>query len=594
MTVLAPMTSPTTMLTLALSLASLLDVRVHAARPAAPELVTRTYQLATVMPARHGSDYNEVLAPYLWRDRGRYSPTHLGAEGLDDSIAELVMRLFESEFTYEGRAIDYDEGRLRVVAPPKVQEEIQRVLSYLEGTFRRSVELRIDIVERGNDAAPLAGVVTAKEADELIAGGGARVRSHTLRVVPGRIATLDATHEIGLVADYDVEIAERTSQFDPIVLRVGLGTRISARAAIVPGGVRVALLLRDGNQIGDVRERHLGLGALITTEAGSRTVTEAVPLQALSLLHRSLALNLAIADGSVAVIESSVALQTGTSRVAILVRAGAERREPYSSLILAGESARLEIVDLSYVCPPIAHSFGGLLERDRFPHDFDRFLAIDESDEEPVYANTVAGSTSWIEEHIASDLHEQMSLSPWLIAFARKPDPASKLPPSLFGPDSGVFEQAAPSQGVVVGLTLRRTGAGGTVLARASLPAVVGEQTTAILGGETLYIGDADVEVAQGASTIDPILSVAFDGLAVALTPQRTNDGATVLDLCARANVLAGPLVPITVGAPLTLECERAESDDLWLDERLEFAAQGGARRVTFAGGKLALEIELR
>lgn len=591
------------MLTLLLCLASMLDVRVPgtldvrvpATRPAAPELVTKTYELATVLPSRHGSEYAEVLAPYLWREQDSGESSYLGAEALDDSIAELVMRLFEPEFSYEGRAIDYDEGRLRVVAPPKVHDEIQRVLGYLESTFRRSVELRIDILERGIDAAPLAGVMTAKEADDLIAAGGARARSHTLRVAPGRIATLDATREVPLIADYDVNIAERTTQFDPIVTRVGLGTRIAARAAIAPGGVRVALVLRDGNQIGELRERHLDLGAFITTESGSRTVTESVPIQSLSLLHRSLALNLAIADGTVAVIDTSVALQTGSSRVAILVRASTERREPYSSLVLAGESARLEIVDVSYVCPPFAQVQGGLFERDRFPHDIQRFFALGgEFDEQPVQANTSAGSTSWIEESIASELHEQMSLSPWLIAFARKPDPASKLPPSLFGPDSGVFEQAAPSVSVVIGLTLRRPGAGGAVLMRASLPTVIGEQTAAILGGETLYIGDADVEVAQGASTIDPIVLVAFDGLALTLTPQRTNDGATVLDLCARANVLAGPLTPITVGAPLTLECERAESDDLLLDERLVFAATGGARRVTLAGGKLVLDIELR
>lgn len=102
------------------------------------------------------------------------------------------------------------------------------------------------------------------------------------------------------------------------------------------------------------------------------------------------------------------------------------------------------------------------------------------------------------------------------------------------------------------------------------------------------------MEVATGASTIDPIVRVSIDGLLCSLLAVRASARATVVDLSVGAHVLAREPQVITVGAPPSIECERREYDDLVADERLTVAAQGGSRRVLLGGGASTLDLDLR
>jgi hypothetical protein len=208
-------------------------------------------------------------------------------------------------------------------------------------------------------------------------------------------------------------------------------------------------------------------------------------------------------------------------------------------------------------------------------------------------ARPASGATGWLEEQAASSgTYQAVSIAPWVIVYTQRQ--GDQLAPPLYAPDGSALAQARARENATLGLTLRRAGASGAVLAQTQLTLSFGERSAAVLGGETLSIADADVEVANGAATIDPIMSDAFDGLIVSALPVRASDGATVVELRARAHVLAREPQVVAIGAPLSIQGERREYDDLIADERLVFAAQGGARRVTLGGGALVLEVELR
>jgi hypothetical protein len=567
----------------------------HQPRTASGDLVDKTYELATVMPDLHSSAYVENLAPYLWPTEFSERIPALDEYSTTDSVADVVVQVFSAELEYEGRKIEYSDGRLRVVAPPALHKEIERTLAFLESAMRRSVELRIDVFNRPLEAAPLATLLSTKDADDLVAAAGASARTYVLRVTPGRIATLDLTREVPLVGDYDVEIAQTAVQVDPVMFQFMIGTRLAARAAIVPGGVKLALVCRDGSQVGELHETRMELGGIMVNDSGRTMMTQPVTLQSVSVLQRSLALNLALPEGKVAVIESTLAVQTGTSRVAMLLRASAERREPFNSLVVGNDRARLEVLDASYLCPPRATISGQLFQHGTFPRSMSALFAISSSRGGEPAANAMPSlaEQGWVESEIdSSGAYHTIALAPWILAYALKDGADSKLAPSAFGPDSAILAQARTPENALMHLTLRR--ANGSVAAQAWLPMVYGEESAAIFGGESLFVSDADVEVATGAATIDPVIQDAFDGLAISARPLRANDGGSVIELCARAHVLTGTPQQIAVGAPLSLPCERREFDELIADERLVFAAQGGARRVSLGGGALTLELELR
>ena len=128
-----------------------------------------------------------------------------------------------------------------------------------------------------------------------------------------------------------------------------------------------------------------------------------------------------------------------------------------------------------------------------------------------------------------------------------------------------------------------------------SLPVMVGATSALLLGGESMIISQTGVEVAQDASTIEPVVQDALDGLVLWVRPARAIDGGLSCAVGAWAHVLAGPMVELLVGAPLYMPLDRGEWDTLTVDDLALFGGAGGARKVTYGGaGGLILEIELR
>jgi len=567
----------------------------------AADLVTKTYDLTSASPVLHSSEYGETFAPTLGMSEDDYLPS-IDSSQTQDSIANELLQLFGAEFEYEGRSLQVDErGRAQVVAPAAVHKEIERVLAFLETTFRRGVELRVDMIERPSTAPALPAMMSVDEAEKLVSGAAAH--GTTLRIGPARIATLDLTRSIDYVADYDVEIAQAAAQCSPVVRSVSVGVRMAARAAIVPGGTRVALLLRDSAQNGALRSTDMALGASVTSDSGQHFARGAVTLQSMSILEHSFALNLFVPDGQAAVIDSTLNTQTGASRIAFVLRSTTTAREPVMTLQLSAGHSPLEVFDASFVCPPRVDVEGRAFDAGLFPRALDVLFDCASNYYEgnhAVHGVLRTGDQSWVESVLGEDgEHQVQGLSTWLLIHPSRQSEPGKSSKSALGADSPVLAQARTGDVANISLTLRRADKSGTVLAAVTWPVLYGEASAAVIGGETEYVGGANVEVAQSAATIDPTVHDAFDGLVVRVRPTRAIDGTATVELTARGHILAGPMQELEAGAPMSVPMKRCEFDNISVDERLSFGAPAGGqpptRRISLGGANgLVLEFELR
>jgi hypothetical protein len=317
------------------------------------------------------------------------------------------------------------------------------------------------------------------------------------------------------------------------------------------------------------------------------------------VLEQSLALNLFVPDGRVAVIDTALRLASGSNHVALVLRPTASSREPVASMQIANARSPFEVFDGSFVAPPRVDVQGGSFDEGIFPRELETFFdsAAPYAQGQPILQAILrTGEQSWIENALAQDeTHQWRSLATWYFVHPTQSNEPGKATKSVLAPDGAVLAQARASEVANVAVTLRRSDKTSATLATAAMPICYGESSGCVLAAETQYLGSVDVEVAQGAATADPVIHDAFDGIVLRVRPTRAVDGSTMLEISARARVLSGPLQEVDLGAPLSLPGKRGEFDSLIADERLTFAAQGGTRRVSLGGsGGLVLDVELR
>lgn len=571
----------------------------HESRTGPADLVTKVYELDAAAPVLHTSEYTEMLAPTIHGYMGDGEGTWMvDTTRTRDSIADLLGQLFAVEFEYEGRSLQVDDrGRAVVVAPAAVHKEIERVLAFLEGQMRRNVELRIDLLDREDGAPALPSSMALEEADKLIGPTGKS--GVTLRIGPSRIALLDVSRSVTVVPDYDVEIAQAAAQYVPVLRTVSIGLRAAARAAIVPGGTRIALIVRNSSQNGPIRGTEVQLGATVTTDSGSHGTRGQVTLQALSVLEQSLALNLFVPEGKAAVIDTALRLASGTNHVALVLRPIASSREPVASVQIANARSPFEVFDASFVAPPRVDVQGGTFDDGVFPRELESSFdngSPNAQGQAILQAVLRTGDQSWIETALAQDeTHQWSNLATWYFVHPTQSNEPGKATKSALAPDGAVLAQARASEVANIAITLRRSDKTAATLAAAAMPICYGESSGCVLATETQYVGSLDVEVAQGAATADPVIHDAFDGIVLRVRPTRAVDGSTMLEISARAHVLSGALQEVDLGTPLSLPGKRGEFDNLIADERLTFAAQGGVRKISLGGsGGLVLDVELR
>jgi hypothetical protein len=566
--------------------------------------VVQVYDLAGALPRTASFHADESLLPYLGL-ASRSSQEEQDPLGGADVIIDGLRSLCGDEFDYEGRSLQVaSDGRLYVWAPPALQERTARYLAFLEGTFSAASELWVDILAlpaAGANEAPLVMVPVADVGSYLGAADKAGSRkSYRLRLRSGETGHVDSTRATDLITDYDVEIAQSAYVHDPIARSVAVGTQLFARAAGAPGGTWLAVLLRHGEQLGEVRTRDIRLEGFMNTTDKVSQLPAAGALQSIDVLQRSLALNLFLPDGFALLVHSDVALQGANAREVIVLRSvgklPASQRLDLSPKGSAQPKGELLLASLPTTWPPRVQVLGTLLSGGPLSPNWRQQLY---DDEEFLRAQFADDSYDLLYDLLrGNDQRVQLDqLGPWLFVHEQRfSAPLEGQSPLDLGEALKVLERSAvaprPMQALV---TLRR---GSTLVARAALPLRAGAECAAVLGVESIEVQDCDVEVAQSSASPDPISTISFDGLVLWLEPNLSSGGDLTLQIKARAHVRRGPRTEFELRSPAVGSLEEGVFDQLLASERWTFAkGEKAPRRMALGdsggGSALALEIEV-
>ncbi|MFO1010469.1 MAG: hypothetical protein U1F29_10445 [Planctomycetota bacterium] len=559
-------------------------------------LVLRTYELSGVLPRSIPCFVDQHLFPVIATASEQGNEQWSEFETPDaEVLLDLVRRQFSEEFDAEGRRLGLSiNSRLVVRAPEAVQEGVLQLVQRTEVLLGATTELFVDIVHGLPSNAP-TGVIATADAEKLLATAGAERSSLRLELAPGLPRVLDLSGSREFVVDYNIEIAQAATILDPVIGFLPAGPRLQACASPAPGGSWIALVLRDTQPMGEVREVPVQGSGQITTQNAILSTSSARALQSARIAERSLALNLFLADGKALVLRAGFDLASGRDDACVVVRTSGKPVPRETKLGPVGKDPRGEIraYPLAFALPStVKRSSDGLLDRRDgvFPaHLYNTPLLAVEFQ---------AMSFDELRESLDDEAHdlELHSWGPWLLAMPM--DPSQPLPAGAFDGVLPTLARMAPSPRTFqVGLVLRRGGDAGTVLARATLPARAGQSGVLHLGVEESRLFDADVEVAQSASASDPVVELAFDGLTVEVTPTPGLAGDLRLDLSARAHVQRGSPREFQTGAAAVGILTQTDHDEFVLEERLLFSKDGPRSvRLGDVGNRpdaLSLEVEL-
>jgi hypothetical protein len=570
---------------------------------AAEPSVVRAYDLESVLPGSPWQGPTETLLPYL-------GPTkEESTEGWDprfgtDSLVDLLHSLCSEEFDYEGREIRTDDhGRLVVKAPPSLQGKTERYLAFLDTVFSATTELVIDSVEtaEGSPDSNVPAMMPIAEADKLIARAGkGGVRTWRLQIHPGRTASLELSRVARMVTGYNVEIAQAAGIADPIVNDISVGTRVLARAAPAAGGMWLALILRRGEPLSDVKDRDMQIANAITTQ--DRIVYPDISrvCQSVDVLNRSLALSTYLPEGKAIAIQSvatvggkrhaeTLILRRGTGALPIFQRASLD---PKSNT----RDGEVLCVNAQSAAPPRIEVWAPELSGGDIPSDWPRFVL--QNSEARLNVGFAPDSLDLLRDVLASN-DNQLNVHAVGSALFLSHDKSATPPPGGDVSLELLSRLTPPARVAQVVVRLRRAGAGAE-LARCSLPLRSGEPATLVLGAEDIEVADFDVEVAQAATISQSVMCVGFDGLVLWLKPAFTPSGDLALEVMARAHFRSGDIRQLDLRVPSLGKVDQSTYDQLFAREKLVFRKAEGAARTLVIGdsgaaatkGSLTLEIE--
>ncbi len=542
----------------------------------------RVYDLRPLALRTSGDQLSDRLFPVLAAEPE--DPGELSLEVNRDFPAAVLRLAFASDFEAEGTALeDLGYGRLAVRGPVTLHERLARFLPRCSQVLGARVQLELCFV-RASGALPSGGLILP-EAEvtswlETSAGEG-NVERLQVELGAGLPAVVDLGREVGLVADYDVEVGEGSYIFDPRVWDVLLGTRLALRAAPGDGGLFLALDLRRASEVGAVRSRMLERVCVSASENSSELRRRDVLHQSQPVLDRSLALN--------------AFLPVGRALVVVLEHGPAGLREALLVRRVSGDLARsarieaLTLYDATGWAPPAAVGSidEGLGGRPRLlppsnEWSVDAWIATQE-DDYPSLEDVLVNQTSVFGESF--DAYE--SGWPWIAV----PSPSGSKGSAV----ESLLAAFAPEQrNVQVTLTLRGARAK-EPLARLALPLRAGLASLAVLGVEDLIVDEADVEIAKYCAIEDPLTRIVFDGLLMRCEPRFELDGTLVLALRGAAAGMDEALRKLALSESGAVgELESMNLRHLFVDQELRFPAGGGRARIGGESSPLWLEVELR
>ncbi len=555
--------------------------------------VVVVYDLRPVLPSfdQEGT-WSQALVPAL-ADPGHENLPFVSLQELHrgeapDSITNLVTEALGEDLHYEGRGIQIERGdQMVVAAPPAVQAKVRAILDALQAAFSAGTTVELDWFVMSDGAMPIDRcVLTLDEAKRFVDAAMARGSSHlhqTLRLAPGRTVALERARFIPLLADYDVEIAQGSFIYDPVIYEIRDGFRGFLRGTSVPGGTALSLLWLQEDLVNEVRERPIVLkGAVGREQRGGLDLIEGPQsMQTADVMTHALAFDTFLPDGKALVAFSDVDVKGTTFRQVLVLRRGAGAQSSFTKVPLSNGGRTLVILDgEAFGAPRFSISTGDALYEAEWPHPF-------------VVAELHSEASSFLQDQLGR-LNQWWTVGPWVLVLTD---------PSWDGPAAAELERLAGAIRPVtdlVELAVELQSPTGSSLARWRLPTLSGRSVGAVVGVTGLAVQDYDVEVAQYSAVADPKIRPTFQGLCLGAEVARSpGNSGWVLRAQGVASFLAGTVPTIGPQGPFIGALELPRVERLSIDEHaiVPAASPESVVRIGPEGGEgkgLAVTLRIR
>ncbi len=485
-----------------------------------------------------------------------------------------------------GCRADYtQDGRLLVVGPAGLQEDVANLLAFFREVNTASVELTLDFVALPG-AVDVPSLIGADEVSALLGSASSHSR-HVLHVPTGGSATASAGKRRYLVLDFDMEIAQGSLIMDPVMGDFFEGLEATVRAAPCAGGLLVGLMARRGARVGDTPNKQLDIGAMLGNENGVHFENLPISVQSPVTANRSCGLSAVLPTGKALVVTTRGSESGGTELMILHQTGGA--LSAWSEYDL-GDGASIAFADPGCVIAPrLLVSGTGLLSGgssvtpalDADPRLIVRFESLGAGLLNDALAQQ--GRMDHVDE-----------VGPWLVTW---PDAGRRRRGNTAGWSEGQHEIFDSLRASVLQyeVELRLNTPQGEAGPVVRFPLRDGTSALIVLGLERLMVRDYDVEVAQLAAGSDPIVAAGFEGLALWLQAAGSPSGQ--LHLKVRGAVsYAGDGEAAPVQSPFVSYLDQSDERTLTLRESRALVQQDGRWQALLgdAAGGVSVQVRVR
>ncbi|HED66915.1 MAG TPA: hypothetical protein ENJ09_15335, partial [Planctomycetes bacterium] len=464
------------------------------------------YDLRQVIPELDDGDlWRQGLVPRVarrWERDDVVMPTDFYSAVPSEVVYDVISRTLGDAMRERGRMMSLEgESDLLVLAPRSVQEEVQKILGTLGRALAGSDRIRLEVLSFSGAAGdgPLLEktALSEEEADRMVAdlaAKGAALHTYRFDLTPGRTSGLTTGRDVSFLLDYDVEIAQAATIYDPVVSSYRDGTRFLMRATRRGASTALSILMRETLPAEKPRERPLSFYAGLGSQKGGGYSFHQGPdsVQIPNIFSRGVAFTTLIPDGGVVAFASAFTRGGETRREVCLLRREGGVSSPFYRAKFG--SVTLFLVNSELFSPP------GL--------SFDLYTNEEELGGHPLlYAKLDAAPATFLFDWLKYRFSVWRRIGPWAVVVT---DPAwdnqalADLEQLLASLEEGgrnvtcSSDLQAPDQ---------------SSFARLVLPVLGGTGFGAVLGRTTTALTDFDVEVAQFAGSPDPVIAPLFDGM---------------------------------------------------------------------------------
>jgi len=479
------------------------------------DTVLATYDLRGVLPRWDGgTEWRQSLGVVPAVDPRRENPSVFESNDYSElasyELLDLLTQILGDELRREGRELVVEGSVLTVLAPEALQEQVRSVLDAMQMALAGTIPVRVDILTLGEGSPGellSSSTPSEEEATKLIGallGRGAQHRSFQMELSAGRTARVDARRRIPFLFDYDVEIAQASMVFDPVMAHTFDGTQLLLRGLPVSGGLALSALILRSELLGKIEERTISVRGMVNHIEGQQAEMIEGPgtIQTPQVLVRGLSLDTLLPDGKALALSLDADLGTARAREIVILR-------------------RLGGGMTSYVARPIPRTNRTLiaLNSELFRRGSLVANLIEDQDD---HGFAIPGVEAQFDGEISSFLLEWLKVrfsiwrrfGPWILIVtdpAWDRDAAAEL-------DKLVKSRREATRLLELGVDLRAQGRESSYPVRLKLPVLEGSSVGILVARGTTAVIDYDVEVAQGASVPDPLVETLFEGLAMRLS----------------------------------------------------------------------------